>query len=91
MTKTFFDSFFDGFGPAGLFFPIQSPNFLRSHPRSHRYETAVRLCATICLLAMIGSLTYLVMRGHYVSASAVFGIGVLTIVGKMMEQRLQKK
>jgi predicted lysophospholipase L1 biosynthesis ABC-type transport system permease subunit len=60
----------------------------RANARSHSYAVAGMICGTISFLALIASFTYLVMNGHYTAAGAVFGTGVLAIIGKMIGTRL---
>jgi putative Mn2+ efflux pump MntP len=63
----------------------------RENARSHSYATTGLICGTVSFLALIGSFTYLVTHGYYKSASSIFGAGVLTIISKMLAQRLAEK
>jgi len=56
--------------------------------RAHWYASLGMLFGTVCFQACLGSFSYSVMNGHPGAVGAVLGIGVITIVRRLIAAKL---
>jgi hypothetical protein len=54
----------------------------------HSYASLAMACGTFGLIACIVAFTYLVVNGHPTAAGLVLGTSVLTILGQIVNSRL---
>jgi predicted MFS family arabinose efflux permease len=61
-----------------------------AHRREHSYATLAMICGTIGFLACIGTFAFLVVESHPQAGAVVLGTGVLTIIGQIINSRLNR-
>jgi uncharacterized membrane protein YjjB (DUF3815 family) len=62
----------------------------RAHRREYAYASLAMVCGTLGFLACVGTLAYLVVVNHPQAAAIVLGTGVLTVVGQIINSRLNR-
>jgi hypothetical protein len=60
----------------------------REGERKLRYARLGMICGTVCLLGSLTASSYLAVIGHEKMAFVILGTSVLSVIGKMILQRL---